>query len=120
MIFCFAAKRKKLYQEPSKVIFKINDKGLLSMQHPDSNQSNEIKFKDEADNIKEHGQTVETTNLKSFEEEKLKRTQSSEVTSTKALKKSSESTVKIIRNNLPRFQLMTEDPILKLCLCICV
>ena len=55
MIFCFAAKRKKLYQEPSKVIFKINDKGLLSMQHPDSNQSNEIKFKDEADNIKDMG-----------------------------------------------------------------
>ena len=28
--------------------------------------------------------------------------------------------VKIIKNNLPRFQLMTEDPILHLCLCICV
>ena len=61
------------------------------MQHSDSNQSNEIKFKDEADNIKKHGQTVETPNLKSFEEEKLKRTQSSEVTSTKALEKSSET-----------------------------
>ena len=28
--------------------------------------------------------------------------------------------VKIIKNNLPRFQLMTEDPILNLYLCICV
>ena len=28
------------------------------------------------------------------------------------------TTVKIIKNNLPCFQLMTEDPILHLCLCI--
>ena len=28
-------------------------------------------------------------------------------------------TVKIIKNNVPPFQLMTEDPILNFCLCIC-
>ena len=30
------------------------------------------------------------------------------------------ASVKIIKNNLPRFQLMTEDSILNICLCICV
>ena len=37
-----------------------------------------------------------------------------------AVKVSLEGAVKIIKNNLPRFQLMTKDPILHLCLCICV